>query len=78
MTDKPIMLNDQQKIGVQAKYATYMRAKKDFETYIMGLKDGMGLNGDHTFDMNLWAFMPAKEKKDATEETPKPKEEIVG
>ena len=60
-----MQLNDQQKAVAQAKYAVYMQYKRDFETYILGLKDGMGLNGEHQFDMNLWAF---KEKKDASKD----------
>ena len=61
---KNVRLNDKQIATAKAKMRDVQVVQRDFETYIEGCMDGLGLKGDYQLDIKTWTFVPVKKEAD--------------
>jgi len=59
---KPVKVSEASQIKIRNLMDQSAIAQKAVRDYLTGLSDGLGLNGNMTFDPQLMEFQPTKEK----------------
>ena len=62
---KNTKLNDKMKTVAQGKLLTAQAAQQDFQSYVRGCMDGLGLNGDYNLNIQEWTFELVEKKGDS-------------